>query len=142
MNQQLATTQTFQERLKERIRDSIGELITDEDLQGMIERGVEEVFFKPRYRKVKRNFSTIEEEMPPLIHEMVTELLTEQMNAAIREWLVEHAEEVNQVFATVAREGAGDAVLVGLTRALQPDFQALQHAVEQRLDTGQWPNRY
>ena len=47
LENQLAPAKTFQERIADRIRESIGDLITDEDLAEMVTRGIDDVFFKP-----------------------------------------------------------------------------------------------
>lgn len=52
MTTEVTTAVSFEQRMKDRIRESIGELISDEELQKMVHRGVEEVFFKPGTKKI------------------------------------------------------------------------------------------
>ena len=44
-------TKSFQERMKDRIKKDIGELMTDDELSAIVERAVNEIFFKPRIVK-------------------------------------------------------------------------------------------
>lgn len=48
----ITTTQDFQERLFERIRDQMGDLLTDEDLKRITAAAVEKALFSPPMRTV------------------------------------------------------------------------------------------
>ena len=72
----------FQEKIMAKLRDDIGAMLPPEVLQSMVERAVEEQFFKER--RIPQRFSSDEikpswfveevaKEAQPLIREMVTE---------------------------------------------------------------------
>lgn len=51
MNNELTAMQTFQENLKDKIKDDIGAMLPDDAVTEMIGRVVEEHFFKPKIVK-------------------------------------------------------------------------------------------
>ena len=56
----LTTTKSFEERMKDRIREDIGKLMTDDELSKLVRRATNDIFFKGR--EVKDGYHTIEEE--------------------------------------------------------------------------------
>ena len=120
----LATPMTFQERLKERLRDSIGELLSDDDLTALVERGIDEVFFQPRYERRPGAYST--ETLPPLIHEVVKDVLSAQMREAVERWLSSHEDEVRQALEDCVKDGAGMALMRAFTSYFQDSMNKMQ----------------
>jgi hypothetical protein len=112
----IVESKTFEQRMKERIRDSIGDLISDEDLTKMVDRSLEEVFFKPRSNPKYTSYYNCSEPatIPPLLHELVKEVMESQVQAAIREYIGSHTEEVNAIIQKVVQEGSGTAILKAL----------------------------
>lgn len=129
---ELATPMTFQERLKERIRDAIGELLSDTDLTALVERGIDEVFFQPR-RVPNGRYDT--RELPPLIHEVVKEVLSVQMREAVEQWLLSHEDEVKEALENCVREGAGMALLRGLNSFFEQEMNKMQWEIAGRLQS-------
>jgi len=109
----IVESKTFEQRMKERIRDSIGDLISDEDLTKMVDRSLEEVFFKPRPNPKHAAYYNSGEPatIPPLLHELVKEVMESQVQLAIKEYIGSHTEEVNAIIQKVVQEGIGAAVL-------------------------------
>ena len=103
----MATTKSFADRMKERIRESIGELITDDDLLKMVERGIDEVFFDERTVRDGYRFRTV----PPLIHSAVRESLDARMDVAVENWVRSHEDEVMHAVHQAVQQGAGEAIL-------------------------------
>lgn len=109
----IVESKTFEQRMKERIKDSIGDLISDEDLTKMVTRSVEEVFFTPRPNPNHSSYYSRGEPatFPPLLHEIVKEALESQVQVAIKEYIVSHREEVDAIIQKVVQEGSGTAIL-------------------------------
>ena len=107
----IVQARTFEERMKDRIRESIGELLSDEDLQALVQRGVDEVFFKTHYVDDGRHQKR---EIPPLIHSVVKEVLTDRMKDATEAWLQTHEADVRDAMAHVIEDGAGMAMVKAL----------------------------
>ena len=112
----IVESKTFEQRMKERIRDSIGDLISDEDLTKMVDRSLEEVFFKPRPNPKYASYYNAGEPatIPPLLYELVKEVMEANVQAAVREWIGSNQEAVNAIIQKVVQEGSGTAILKAL----------------------------
>lgn len=126
----LALTLSFQEKIKERIRESMGDLISDEDLESIVRAGIDDVFFTTRFVDDGRYNK---KEIPPLINTMVAELLTERMNMIIREWLKEHEEEVLELVNQVVADGAANAMMRGFNFLLENTMNNMVHDIGRNL---------
>ena len=120
---------TFEQRMKDRIKDSIGELMSDEDLAKLVHRGVEEAFFTDRVAGQGYNART----SPPLMHEIVGDLMAEQIGALAKEWIKEHEQEVREIAEKTIQDGAGEAFLLALKNMFRQEFVNLQYGINQRI---------
>ena len=125
----IVPTKSFEEKLKDRIRDSIGELMTDEDLQRIVERGIDEVFFDERTEGYGYNLKR----HSPLIHEVVKEVLKDRMNKAVDAWLSTHEEEVKTAVDRAVTQGAGNALVNSLNMWFEGSMHAMQSQIHQDL---------
>ena len=129
MTEEVMTKESFEDRMKNRIREDIGKLMTDEELSKIVQRAMEEIFFAPR--KVKQNYNTIEQ--PPFLHELLKELMEPLFRKAIDDYITKHREEVKQAIGEVLGKGAGMAVLSAIQSFLKQDFWSLENNINQRL---------
>jgi predicted house-cleaning noncanonical NTP pyrophosphatase (MazG superfamily) len=131
----IVTNQTFEQRMKERIRESIGDLISDEDLTKMVDRSLEEVFFKSRPNPKHTAYYNSGEPatIPPLLHELVKEVLEANVQAAVREYIGSHTEEVNAIIQKVVQEGIGAAVLGAMNSMFSHQLMNLQNNISQQI---------
>ena len=131
----IVESKTFEQRMKERIRDSIGDLISDEDLTKMVDRSLEEVFFKPRSNPKYASYYNAGEPatIPPLLHELVKEVMEANVQAAVREWIGSHTEEVNAIIEKVVQEGSGTAILKALDNMFSYQLSNLQNNISQQI---------
>lgn len=86
---EVALSQSFEERMRDRIKESIGELLSDEDLKIIIEKGVEDALFK---RRVVYNSYGNTREIPSLVDTLTEESMKEQMEVCVRKWLEENGD--------------------------------------------------
>ena len=128
---EIATVMSFEEKLKGRIRDSIGELLSDEDLTNIVRRGIEGVFFTERRVPDKHGYGP--KTIPPLIHQIVKEVLSDRMEAAVEAWLVGHADEVSKAIDVAVVQGAGKAMLRQMDFAFGSDMEGYGESLSQRL---------
>lgn len=122
MTTAIETPQTFEDRMKARIKESIGDLITDEDLTKMVARSMEEVFF--RERRIRRGYN--DDVIPPLLNEIVQKELTEQVRSAVYAYIHEHGAEVEKIIKDVLQQGIGAALVTAVTHKFQGDMFLLQ----------------
>jgi hypothetical protein len=132
----IVESKTFEQRMKERIRDSIGDLISDEDLTKMVDRSLEEVFFKPRSNPKHASYYNAGEPatIPPLLHELVKEVMEANVQAAVREYIGSHTEEVNATIQKVVQEGIGVAVLGAMNSMFNYQLSNLQNNISQQIN--------
>jgi hypothetical protein len=64
MTEAIQTSQSFDERMMAKIKESIGELVTDDELKKIIEKGMSMAFFEPRRSKSRDSWQ--ESILPPL----------------------------------------------------------------------------
>lgn len=84
MSEALVSAGTLQDKVFARIRESIGDLMTDEDLKRLVEAAMQDAFFKPR------TIGLYNEKKPPLIVELVDQMLRDRIDLALKTWLEEH----------------------------------------------------
>ena len=118
MSSELEKQKTFEERMKSRIRDSIGELMTDEELSKIVNRVTEEVFFKP----IKLGERYQMKEHPPFIHVIVKELLTDNVKKLVEEYFKNNEIAIIEIIREVIKEGIGSAVLTALNSKFASDM--------------------
>ncbi len=94
MSEALELSKPLYERVYERIRDSIGDLMTDEDLKKLVDQAAQKAFFEPQPPKTTGYGARPE---PPFLVEKITELLETQVRKAADEWIKEHPEEINKI---------------------------------------------
>lgn len=115
---------TFEQRLMSRVRDSMGDLMTDEDMKKIIERSIEKTLFEKRVDTEKTtSYTTFYK--PPMMEEIVTELFREQMQKAVLDWLEKNPKAVEEHIQQVINEG----VLTGIISALEYRFSNLTNSI-------------
>ena len=129
---EITTPKTFEEKMKARIKDSIGDLISDEDLGKMVTRSVEEVFFAPSKVKVN-NWSSEIKDGPSFMHKLMTELLTEQVKKEIQVWIDAHPNEIKELIDGIVKAGLGMAMLNAIDMKFQNQLFQFQNNINQMI---------
>jgi hypothetical protein len=124
----IVQSKTFEQRMKERIRDSIGDLISDEDLSKMVDRSLEEVFFKERANPKRTSYynSGEPDTLPPLLHDIVKTAMTEQVSEAVKEYIGNNREQVDATIKTVLEQGMGNALISAMNGVFSTQLSSLQ----------------
>ena len=120
MSTEIERQKTFEERMKIRIRDSIGELMTDEELSKIVHKATEEVFFKPG--EIKDGYHT--KEVPPFIHIIIKELLEDSVRSEVGKYFSENKEDVSKVIKQIIQDGLGKALMNALDSKFQFDLNS------------------
>lgn len=119
MADEVVATKSLEERITARLHESISELVTEADLKQIVERGVEDFFFKPR--KERHGHDGWTRDVPPLITELVDKHLKTAMERTIGDWLVAHPDQLQRAMDDAIRRGVADA----LTRTLDERFRLI-----------------
>jgi hypothetical protein len=99
----ITTAKDFQTRMFERVREHIGELLTDDELKKIVDQAMQKAFFEERVTKDR--YGDIRERAPSLFVELLTKLVEPSVNAAVREWVGKHPEEITKALDAVIAKG-------------------------------------
>ena len=128
MANDLELSKSFAEKMRERVRDGMGELLTDEDIQKVIERGVHEALFQKRDTGGQYGSSYKEALMSVWAHEY----LKKRMQVEVDKWLRANDAKVAEIIERVIREGAGQAMIAAFSGLVSPTFNHFSHDLKQR----------
>ncbi len=126
MSNELSTNLTFEEKLKGRIRDSIGELMSDEDLKRIIERGIDDALFKTR--QVQTNYGGTSTR-PSLVEEAINQHFSSEVRAAVDVWIKANPEKLQQALDNSIKLGMAGCI----DYALEQKFGFMFSAAAQQL---------
>ena len=101
-----------------RIKDSIGDLITDAELKALVDKGLQEAFFAKRYETI--NYNQVEK--PPVLVDIIKTLMESSVREAVGEWVKEHPTEIKSAVSDVIQQGVGSAVIQAFNSRLSADF--------------------
>lgn len=103
----IAISQDFQTKIFDRIRDSIGDLMTDDDLKKLVDASMQKVFFEDRFKRDSWGAMTVK---PPLLTELIEELLQKRVTASVKEWIDAHPEDMKAAIDAAIAKGIFDLV--------------------------------
>ena len=115
---QLAESASFQERMFQRVRESLGELLTEEEAKALVDRAINEALFK---RTIERGYGyqARDIEKPSMFELMVIEKVKPMIDEALKRWISENSEEVNKLIREIIEQG-----IVGiLSRVIAESFR-------------------
>ena len=108
----VALAGTFQDRLEAKLRESIADLMTPEDIRQLVERGVHKALFERREGRgdgYGRN-----ETKPALLDEVIEKELSKLMTSALETWVRENNTLVGEALKKVIDEKAATYMLRAL----------------------------
>ena len=108
---EITAPKSLEERITTRLHESIGDLITDDDLKTIVERGIEEALFEERRMTNPNSYGPQTVSKPALVDELVEKLLGEKMRQAIDRWLRENPEALQAAVDRAIALGVGQALL-------------------------------
>ena len=88
----ITTPVSFEDKMMARIKESMGDLMTDDQLRGILEKGVEKAFFERPFRIDAYGRKTDHE--PALAEKAVKAYLDERMQATVKEWIAANPDRV------------------------------------------------
>jgi hypothetical protein len=99
---------SLEERINQKIHESIGDLITPEDLKRIVERGIESALFQPR--QTPRQYGGYDTK-PSIVDEVVTRALETAMRDAVNAWVKDNPEKLEAAVKEAIARGAGESLL-------------------------------
>ena len=129
-------TQSFEERVYEKIRTDIGSLMTDDELKKLVDKSIERMFFTDRVIKSEYSYGR-DEKKPPMIFEAVRAALESKINEHVKQYVLDHAdfyakaieEALGKGFFNIARSYFETSV----NGAMQPALYNIQESLKTAL---------
>jgi phosphoglycolate phosphatase-like HAD superfamily hydrolase len=109
MTTSLETSKNFQDKIFERIRESIGDLMTDEDLAKLVDAALQKAFFENR--KTVDTWGRVSSEKSPLIVEVVQQLMQKRVEEQVDIWLKENHDKYEEIIEKVLAKGMFDLMV-------------------------------
>lgn len=108
----------FQDKMVERMRQAMGDLMPDDVLKKIIERGLEEAFFKSTPRQegtYANNWKTIEEQ-PSWVAAFVKIECAGRVQIAVEEWIASNGDKFKEIITGILDKGMASAVVASFDR--------------------------
>ena len=102
MTTEVIENKSFQERMFDRIRDQMGDLMTQDELKKIVETAVDKAFFESSV--IKHGYGR-EEIKPPIFVAMIEKELKDQVAMLAKGWLTENSDKVNQIINDAIAKG-------------------------------------
>ena len=126
-----------EERMKAHIKEGIGDLLSDEEVKKLIDRGMEEVFIKPT--KIKNSYNTIDG--PPLLNEIIQKELNEVITVQVRNYLLDNNEQVIEAVNKAISGGMAKSLISAVDCFFSGSLMTLRNNVMGEIQT-KMQNRY
>ena len=131
MSTEIQTSKSFQDKMYEKVRDNIGDLLSDEDLKKIINAAIEKAFFDKVIIPSDSSWGS-DREKQSLFVANIRELLKEDVHKIMHEWIEEHKKEVQEI----AKEECGrmllDCIKQYMTGQLQDSFYTLANQLRNK----------
>lgn len=124
----VAEASTFQERMFERIKSQMGELMTAEELKALVEKATHEAFFKTRTVVLEgypRRTEEREAAFVELMREELRSAMTSRANALVEQWFKDHPDIFQQSLNAAIEKGFAQVVLGHINNVLAAPLQNL-----------------
>jgi len=119
---QIQQALSFEQKLMERIKDGIGDLMTDDDLKKIVERGIEKALFDKRLVPSRNSYGSQFEQGPSLVDEIVSKHFESKVRQAVDNWLGENKEVVEKAVESAMKAGIAGCVMQTLDERFRGIF--------------------
>lgn len=115
-----------------RIKESMGDLMTDDQLRGILEKGVEKAFFERR--TVDAGGYNNRREIPSLTDQVVKAYLDERMQATVKEWIAANPEKMQEVIQNMIDKGLLQSVAGAFENVFRGSFQCFLDSLQSQIN--------
>lgn len=129
MTTELTTSKDFQTRMFERIREQIGDLLTEDDMRKMVERCVEQSLFAPVVEERGYNHREVK---PSHFARLVAEAAEPMVKTAVQEWMAENADTMAEKIDAIVREGVAGVLVSHINFKFQEPLSRLSSALHSK----------
>ena len=125
MTNEVSTTKDFQERMFERIRGQIGDLMTTDDLKKIVDAAIEKAFFEKQKVATGKSYGAQYEEIDPVFVVQMRELLKPAVSEACSKWMNDNKEAVTKVINDLVAANVFGLVQQHLNSTMQSSLQVM-----------------
>lgn len=125
MANEIATNETFQQRMFEKIRDQMGDLLTDDELKKLLANAVEKAFFEP----TRGSYNSVE---PPMFVKLIQKAMENRVHSAVTEWMNENPEQMEKAIQDVLKNGMFSAVMTVFEQRMSHPIHMLAENLRQQ----------
>ena len=126
--------QEFEQRIKDRLAEDMGKLMPDEVLAEMVNRAMNDAFFKERV--VERDGYNRTTVKPPWFVEAMRELLEEQVKAQCATWFEKNQDTMEELVRDLVQDGLLNAIINRVNTQLQFTMDDFANKIVDRLRSG------
>ncbi len=117
----------FQEKMRERLKHSIGDLLPDEALKDIIAKGIHEAFFKPQaYKGTSSYYADRDKEYPSWLLQYLRAECDKQVQAAVQQWIIDNPDKIAEVLKNVMQDNLLNSVFSAFNNRTQETFNELR----------------
>lgn len=131
MKNEIEKAMSFEDRMKQRIKESIGDMITDEELSKIVQKGIHVAFFESKIltdsygREIKPD--------DPLIVDIVKSCVSQKVNIAVKEWFAENPEKVTLIVDKVIRDGIFKIIIQEIESNFRNAFNSFGQEIQNNI---------
>lgn len=130
----LVPEESFEKKLRDRLRNDITDLISDKELSSLIKSSFNDMFFKPRIvTRDPGTYSSRKEEVPSVFEQTVKELLSDKFETILREELRARKDQLVPMIREALTETLAESIFNGLKRMFSNEFVVLENSIVGKL---------
>ena len=114
MTNEIVEKQTFEQKMFAKIRDQIGDLMSEDDLKKIVDQAMKKAFFEER----RTSIGYRDEIKPALFVEMMEKEFKSQVNSSINAWIKDNQETMEKLVYQIVNDGIFKAVLNALEQRM------------------------
>jgi len=130
MTTEIAKKETFEEKMKARIIDSIGDLMPDEELQKIISKSIDEAFFQ----KIVIQEGYHKKELDPWIYGVVKDLLQDHMKKQVELYMKEHKDVILDNINDIVKNGISECFVSTIKNYFSQQFFDFEMNIKNKMD--------
>jgi hypothetical protein len=132
-DQQLTPMQSFEQKLSDKLRNDIGDLIPEDALLLMIEKSIDNVFFKTRAVTEGTGFHAKVILKPSVFEETLKELLSPMFAKAMEKHVGENADKINQMIESTFKGDADQLAINAIRSCFGGQLAGVANALDYRV---------
>lgn len=123
--------QEFEDRIKDRLRQDIGNLMPDEKLEQLCQKALEEIFFQTRRDKEKGNsYHSSTQLNPSWFEDRVDTLLRERMHKCISDLIKQKEAEIEEIIQATFAAAMPALVSALVIKGFTSDWGSLEYKLK------------